>query len=420
MSQVRAPQVRAPQVRAPQVRAPQVRAPRVPVLWVLAVAAVALGACEREPAVEAPERLALTPVAFDEIPGWGEDRLSEALPALARSCARLAGQPEARAVGPGGLAGRVGDWRPVCAALSGVAAGDDAGARAALTDLFVAFKASDNDRETGVLTGYYEAELKGALFPGGAYRAPVYGKPADLVSVDLGRFRADLKGRRIVGRVEDGRLVPYHTRPQIDDGALGAGGLELMWADDPVDVFFLHVQGSGKVRLPDGSERRIGFAASNGRDFYAIGRALIEDGKIPRGQASMQGIRAWLRAHPQQAEEIMRRNARYIFFRWIEGEGPIGAQGVALTPGRSLAVDPAFLPLGVPLFLDTTWPATTKPLRRLVVAQDVGGAIKGPLRGDFYWGSGEAALQEAGRMKQKVRLYLLLPKAVAERRKTTS
>ncbi|MCZ6447669.1 MAG: MltA domain-containing protein, partial [Alphaproteobacteria bacterium] len=173
-------------------------------------------------------------------------------------------------------------------------------------------------------------------------------------------------------------------------------------------------------RLPDGSERRIGFAASNGRDFYAIGRALIEDGQVPRDQASMQGIRAWLRAHPQQAEEIMRRNARYIFFRWIEGEGPIGAQGVPLTPGRSLAVDPAFLPLGVPLFLDTTWPATTKPLRRLVVAQDVGGAIKGPLRGDFYWGSGEAALAQAGRMKQKVRLYLLLPKAVAERRKTTS
>ena len=392
------------------------------VLWVLALAAAALGACEKEPepAVEAPEGLVLTPVAFDDIPGWGEDRLSEALPALARSCARLAGQPEARAVGPEGLAGRVGDWRPVCAALSGVTAGDDAAARAALTDLFVAFKASDNDRETGLLTGYYEAELKGALFPGGAYRAPVYAKPADLVSVDLGHFRADLKGRRIVGRVEGGRLVPYHTRRQIEDGALGAGGLELMWADDPVDVFFLHVQGSGKVRLPDGTERRIGFAASNGRDFYAIGRALIEDGKVPRDRASMQGIRAWLRAHPQQADEIMRRNARFIFFRWIEGEGPIGAQGVALTPGRSLAVDPAFLPLGVPLFLDTTWPATTKPLRRLVVAQDVGGAIKGPLRADFYWGSGEAALEQAGRMKQKVQLYLLLPKAVAERRKTTS
>ncbi len=394
--------------------------PRVRVLWVLALVAAALGACEREPAVEVPERLALTPVAFDDIPGWGEDRLSEALPALARSCARLAGQPAARAVGPDGLAGRVGDWRPVCAALSGVAAGDDGAARAALTSLFVPFKASNNDRETGLLTGYYEAELKGALFPGGAYRAPVYGKPADLVSVDLGRFRADLKGRRIVGRVENGRLVPYHTRRQIDDGALGAGGLELMWADDPVDVFFLHVQGSGRVRLPDGSERRIGFAASNGRDFYAIGRALIEDGEVPRDQASMQGIRAWLRAHPQQGEEIMRRNARFIFFRWIEGEGPIGAQGVALTPGRSLAVDPAFLPLGVPLFLDTTWPASDKPLRRLVVAQDVGGAIKGPLRGDFYWGSGEAALEQAGRMKQEVRLYLLLPKAVAERRKTTS
>jgi membrane-bound lytic murein transglycosylase A len=385
----------------------------------LVLSALLLGACERKPPVEVPERLVLLPAAFDEIPGWDKDRLSEALPALARSCVRLDGQPETRAVGPDSLGGRVGDWRPVCAALSTVPAGDDDAARAALEDLFTPFKGAGNKGETGLLTGYYEAELKGALFPGGAYRAPIYGKPPDLVTVDLGRFRADLKGRRIVGRVESGRLVPYHTRRQIDGGVLG-DGLELLWADDPVDVFFLHVQGSGRVRLPDGSERRIGFAASNGRDFTAIGRTLLDQGKVPRDQASMQGIRAWLRAHPQEAEDIMRANARYIFFRWIDGAGPIGAQGVALTPGRSLAVDPAFLPLGVLLFVDTTWPASDKPLRRLVVAQDIGGAIKGPLRADFFWGSGEPALAQAGRMKQGVRLYLLLPKAVAERRKTTS
>ncbi len=362
----------------------------------------------------------LSPVAFDEIPGWSEDSVFDVLPAFARSCGRLAGQPAERKVGPDGLAGRVGDWRPVCAALSAVPTGDDGAARAVLEDLFVAFKAADNEGETGILTGYYEAELKGALSPGAAYQTPVYGRPPNLVTVNLGRFRADLKGRRIVGRVADGRLVPYHTRREIDGGALGEVGLELMWSDDPVDVFFLHVQGSGRVRLPDGSVRRIGFAASNGRDFTAIGRALIKEGKVPPDRASMQGIRDWLRAHPQEADDIMRRNARYIFFRWIEGEGPIGAQGVALTPGRSLAVDPAFLPLGAPLFVDTTWPGSDKPLRRLVVAQDIGGAIKGPLRGDFYWGSGAPALAQAGGMKQKVRLYLLLPKAVAERRKTTS
>ncbi len=383
-----------------------------------------LAACEQKPPVEAPPRLLLTPVSFTELPGWAEDRQGEALPAFLRSCGRLERQPDDRPVGPGALGGTVADWRPACAALSGVAADDHGAARAAIEAQFAPFKASDashdRDRDTGLLTGYYEAELEGALFPGGAYRVPIYAKPPDLVTVHLGRFRADLDGVRIVGRVEDGRLVPYHSREAIDGGALGMGAAELLWSDDPVDVFFLHIQGSGRVRLPDGSFRRIGFAASNGRDFTAIGRALLEEGKVPRSQASMQGIRAWLRANPGEAAEIMQRNARYIFFRWIEGEGPIGAQGVPLTPGRSLAVDPKFLPFGAPLYLDTTWPGGDKPLRRLVVAQDMGSAIKGPLRGDFYWGSGEAALEYAGRMKQKARFYLLLPKPVAERRKTTS
>ncbi len=387
----------------------------------LALAAVFLASCGKEPPPgEAPERLVLAPVSFTDLPGWTEDRTAEALPALDLSCGRLNGQPDERPVGPDGLAGSVADWRPACAALARVPAGDHTAARAALEAWFTPFKASNNERETGTFTGYYEAELRGALFPGDGYRAPIYARPADLVTVELGLFRADLNGKRLVGRVQGGRLVPYHTRAQIEGGALGDDSRELLWSDDPVDVFFLQVQGSGRVRLPDGTERRVGFAASNGHEFTGIGRALLKEGKVPPGQASMQGIRAWLRAHPGEAGEIMQRNARYIFFRWIDGDGPIGAQGVALTAGRSLAVDPAFLPLGVPIFLDTTWPASDRPLRRLMVAQDTGGAIKGPLRGDFFWGFGEAALEYAGRMKQDGRLYLFLPKSVAERRETTS
>ncbi len=393
----------------------------------LALAAILglLGACEKTPPpVEGPPRLMLTPVTYAELPGWTEDGQAEALPAILRSCGRLARQPDERMVGPAGLGGRVADWRPACAALAQVADGDHDAARSAIEAHFVPFKARDashqNDQDVGLLTGYYEAELNGASFPGGPYQVPIYATPRDLVTVSLGRFRADLEGQRIVGRVENGRLLPYHTRREIDDGALGLGDAELLWSDDPVDVFFLHIQGSGRVRMPDGSLRRIGFAASNGLDFTAIGRALLAEGKVPRSQASMQGIRAWLRANPDEAEEMMQRNARYIFFRWIEGEGPIGAQGVPLTAGRSLAVDPKFLPFGAPLYLDTTWPGGDKPLRRLVVAQDMGSAIKGPLRGDFFWGSGEAALEYAGRMKQKARFYLLLPNPVAERRKTTS
>ena len=384
-----------------------------------------LGACEKKPPpVEGPSQLLLAPVSYAELPGWAEDGQAEALPAFLRSCGRLARQPDQRAVGPQGLGGRVADWRPACAALALVPDGDHGAARTAIEAHFTPFRASDagheHDQDVGLLTGYYEAELNGAAFPGGPYQVPIYATPRDLVTVNLGRFRADLEGLRIVGRVEDGRLLPYHTRQEIDDGALGMGESELLWSDDPVDVFFLHIQGSGRVRMPDGSLRRIGFAASNGLDFTAIGRALLAEGKVPRNQASMQGIRAWLRANPAEAAEMMQRNARYIFFRWIEGEGPIGAQGVPLTAGRSLAVDPNFLPFGAPLYLDTTWPGSDKPLRRLVVAQDMGNAIKGPLRGDFFWGSGEAALEYAGRMKQKARFYLLLPNPVAERRKTTS
>lgn len=388
---------------------------------VLAASALLLAACEKKPPVELPDQLLLIPTTFQAVPGWSEDNLSEVVPALTRSCARLLGQPDARPVGPGGggLAGTVADWRPACAAVGALPAGDDAAARATLETWFTPFKATNNSRESGLFTGYYEAELRGALAPDETYRAPIYAKPASLISARLSNFRADLSGQ-IFGRVESDSLVPYFTRDEIDDGAIGGQSLELLWADDPVDVFFLHVQGSGQVTLPDGTVRRVGFAASNGHTFYPIGRALLDEGKVSRDNASMQAMRAWLRAHPQEADEIMRRNARYIFFRWIDGDGPIGSQGVALTPGRSLAVDPAFLSLGLPIFLDTTWPGSSRPLRRLMIAQDTGSAIKGPLRGDFFWGAGEDALAEAGRMKQKGVLYILLPKPVAERRKITS
>jgi membrane-bound lytic murein transglycosylase A len=381
-----------------------------------------LAGCAKKPPVEMPDRLLLVATTFEQIPGWRDDALGEAVPALDRSCARLRGQADDRPVGPGGggLAGTVADWRAACAAIGALPAGDGAAARAALETWFAPFKAMNNERADGLLTGYYEAELRGALAPDAAYRVPLYGKPADLVTANLGAFRADLSGQQIFGRVAEGRLVPYYARAEIDAGALANRNLELLWSDDPVDVFFLHVQGSGLVQLPDGTVRRVGFAASNGLDFYAIGHALLDEGKVSHDNASMQAMRDWLRANPAEGADIMRRNSRYIFFRWIDGDGPIGSQGVALTAGRSLAIDPAFLPLGVPVFLDTTWPGSDRPLRRLVIAQDTGNAIKGPIRGDLFWGAGEPALAQAGRMKQRGVLYILLPKPVAARRRVTS
>jgi len=375
-----------------------------------------------KPEAAAPEKpaLLLERVAFADLPGWTADAVSAALPALERSCARLAGQPDDRPLGPDALAGTVADWRAPCSALAAAAPGDDDALRALLEQHFQPFAVSNAGHRDGLFTGYYEAELKAAATPTAPGATPLYRVPDDLVTVDLALFRADLKGEKLVGRVEKGRLVPYLTRKEIEGGALADRGLELVWAADPVDAFFLQVQGSGRVILPDGRVQRVGFAGSNGHPFYAIGRALIEEGIVSREESSMQKIRDWLRANPEKAREVMQRNARYIFFRSIDGEGPIGAQGVALTPGRSLAVDSALLPLGVPLWLDTTWPATDKPLQRLMVAQDVGSAIKGAVRGDFFWGSGEPALAQAGRMKQTGRYYLLLPKPVAERRQTAS
>ena len=397
---------------------------------------LAVAACEprvpEEPPKAEPEppQFLLETSSYDQLPGWREDKVSEALPALLRSCDRLLRGPDERAVGRGAVGGTVADWRQPCAEISGFSetavgpASKDEALRDLVEKLFVPFKVYYGDKDSGLFTGYYEAELRGALFPGGDYTAPLYKRPDDLVTVDLRHFDEDLTGKRVAGRVENGRLVPYHARDEIDAGVIDGANLELLWADDPIDVFFLHIQGSGKVLLPDGSTMRVGFAGSNGLPFVAIGRLLIDEGYVSRDKASMQSIREWLRNNPEKATELMQRNPRYIFFRKIEGEGPIGAQGVALTPRRSLAVDPSFLPLGAPIYLDTTWPGSSasnpRPLRRLMVAQDTGSAIKGAIRGDFFWGAGDPALAEAGRMKQRGSYYLLLPKAVAARRATGS
>jgi membrane-bound lytic murein transglycosylase A len=401
--------------------------------------ALLLTACAPEEAPQpseppAPETVSEAPTAvfskvtFADLPGWTEDRTSEALPALRRSCGRFMAQPNDRPIGPDGLAGTVADWRDLCEALQAVPAGDDAAARQFFEAAFTPYAVSDgsgtDEDPDGLFTGYYEIELRGARQPSAEYSAPLYRRPADMVTVDLQKFRADLPGEVLVGRVVDGRLQPYLTREAIDEGALDGDGLELLWLDDPVDAFFLHIQGSGRVQLENGERIRVGYAASNGHPFFGIARTLIDNGSVSREDASMQAVRDWLRANPDEARELMYKNRRYIFFREIEGEGPIGAMGLPLTAMRSLAVDPAFLPLGAPLWLDTTWPAggpeAGQPMRRLMVAQDTGSAIKGPVRGDFFWGTGEAALDRAGGMKQTGRYYLLLPRAVAERRDRVS
>ena len=363
------------------------------------------------PAPPTPPALTLSPVAFAHLPGWRDDAHGQALAAFRRSCARLASRPAGEPLNGAGIGGTGADWRLPCAAARGIGEDAHAVARHFFETWFTPYLALGNGGPEGLFTGYYEAELRGSRTRRGPYQVPIYGRPGDLVSVDLGRFRRDWEGRHIAGRVVVGRLVPMESRAAIENGALAARGLEILWVDDPIDAFFLHVQGSGRVVMEDGGIVRLGFAGRNGHPYRAIGRALVERGIIPKDLISMQSIRTWLKAHPRQGARLMASNPSFVFFRAVKGDGPTGAQGVALTPGRSLAVDRRFVPLGVPVWLDTTDPVDpSRPLRRLVVAQDTGGAIRGPVRGDLFWGFGAAAAERAGLMKQIGRYYLLLPK----------
>lgn len=358
-------------------------------------------------------RLTLRPASFSDLSGWSVDRTADALPALLKSCDRLVKQPGDRALGPDGMMGRVSDWIGPCATIAKLPAGDHVALRRAVENLFQPWAATDNGAAEGLFTGYYESSLRGSFKRQGKYQTPLYKRPADLVMVELGEFRPNLKGERIAGRVVDGQLKPYADRKAIEAGALNGKGLELLYVDDPVDAFFLQIQGSGRVTLPDGSQVRIGYDGQNGQPYFAIGRELVARGALAKEDVSMQSIRAWLEANPAQAAAVMNTNPSFVFFRRLEGEGPLGAQGVALTPGRSLAVDRTFIAYGVPLWLDAQDPLDAKArIRRLMVAQDTGGAIRGPVRGDVFWGHGVEAEQRAGLMKSPGRYWLLLPKGV--------
>jgi len=378
----------------------------------VAVLIAFLTACTPEaPKEPVPPKLTIKPARFEDLEGWRTDTQAEALDAFAKSCGKLVVQPKDRAVG--GVAGTVADWIAPCTALSQVPRGDDAAARTFFETWFLPYLAADNDKPEGLFTGYYEAELRGSSRPGGRYAVPLYRKPDDLVMVDLGEFRDAMKGERIAGRVIDGRLRPYEDRARIEGGALKGRDLEMVWVDDPVDAFFLHIQGSGRIVMENGSVMRVGYAGQNGHPYVAVGRELIARGALTKENVSMQSIREWLHANPGEAAGLMNKNPSFVFFRPLDGEGPPGAQGVALTPGRSLAVDRSFVPYGMPVWLDAQDPIDgSVRLRRLMVAQDTGGAIRGPVRGDVFWGHGADAELRAGKMKSPGRYYLLMPRTV--------
>ncbi len=391
--------------------------------WVVRIArrfaglvALSAAAAACAPPADKEDRLALTPAAFEDLKGWEDDSIAEVVPALLRTCARLATLPPGMNLGGQENAASVADLRKPCQAAAALQQGDDDVARAYFENWFKPFLVTNNEEDEGLFTGYFEAGLEGRLEPDDTYNVPLYMLPDDHVTIELGEFDAALAGRKLVGRIEDGRLRPYPARGKIDAGTLSGRGLELVWVKDAVDAFLLHVQGSGRVTLQDGNVLRLGFAGHNGHDYRSIGRELVKRGELTLDQTSWQGIRNWIRTNPDRAASLLAVNRRYIFFREIKGDGPIGAAGVVLTAGRSLAVDTRFLPLGLPLWLDTYEPGSdARPLRRLMMAQDTGNAIRSPVRGDFFWGFGDAALESAGRMRSRGSYYLLLPRTVADR-----
>lgn len=351
---------------------------------------------------------------WSALTGWSDDELLPAWGAFLQSCTVLRKQPL---------------WQDACAQASSMQNVDGATLRKFFESRFVPHQVLNADGGgDGLITGYYEPLLKGSRKPSRRYPHPLYATPDDLLVVDLSAVYPELKNMRLRGRLQERKVVPYFSRAEIDNGS-GSGknsgvsplkGLELLWVDDAVELFFLQIQGSGRVKLENGEIVRIGYAEQNGHPYKSIGRLLVERGELPLEKASMQGIKAWGKQNPDKLGELLQQNPSYVFFREMPADptgklGPLGALGVPLTAGRSLAIDPRAIPQGAPVFLATTWPDSDQPLNRLMLAQDTGGAIKGGVRADFFWGFGPEAGNQAGKMKQSGRMWVLMPNGYSNR-----
>ncbi len=356
----------------------------------------------------------LEPVDWNSLPGWADDQLDEAWPALLASCKTLSARSDTRP-----------EWRSVCIAANTIVNPDRSTARKFFESRFVPNRLRTTDgNDSGLITGYYEPLLRGSRVPKRPYLTPLYGVPDDLLTIDLSTVYPELKGLRLRGKLvetaQGKKVVPYASRAELDTNP-ALRGKEIVWVDDAIEAFFLQVQGSGRVQLMDhnkpGETIRLAYADQNGYPYKSIGRYLIDRGEMTLDQASMQGIQAWAKANPQRLAELLNANPSYVFFKEAKildpGVGPNGALGVPLTPGRSIAVDTKVIPLGAPVFLATTMPNSSAPLRRLMMAQDTGGAIvaqKGSVvRADYFWGFGAAAGEQAGRMKQQGQMWVLQP-----------
>ncbi len=352
---------------------------------------------------------------FSQLNGWNDDDHAMALKSFQISCERLLKYPDDRSQNDFGVAA---DWKPICRASLEI---DPVAAKKFFEEHFTPL--SFRDQEPGLFTGYYAPLYKGSRTRTDEYTAPLYMVPSDLQAINLGEFDQSLNGRSIVGEIKDNKFVPYKDRKTIELGALQNQQLELVWLKNPEEAFFLQIQGSGFIELENGEIAHFGYAQRNGRPYRAIGQFLIQSGDINREDMSLQSILDWMENNPEKSDELMWKNPSYVFFQERDEDRPVGSLGVGLTPGRSLAVDRSYIPLGAPLWLETAIETSTQTgekkltphLNRLVVAQDTGGAIKGQVRGDVYWGIGDQAELKAGPMKDIGTYYILVPNSVVRK-----
>lgn len=377
----------------------------------IALACTLMAACATSPPPPpSPAAARFVPATFADLPGYALDRVAEVWPALLVGCRKLVATASTAAV-----------WRTACDAAQLVDGANETAVRAYLERHFSPYAVTTTDGlESGLVTGYYEPQLDGSRAPTPQFDVALYAPPEDLLTVDLVAMYPELAGKRVRARIDGKRVVPYWSRGEIEAGKAPLAGKELAYVADPLDAFFLQIQGSGRIALPGGEVLRLGYADQNGHPYVPIARVLIEQGELTLEGSSMQAIRDWSRRNPGRVAALLRENPSYVFFREIAApprgsleasiDGPLGTLDVPLLARRAVAVDARAIPLGAPLWLDTRSPTSQAPLQRLVMAQDTGGAIRGAVRADFFWGAGEEAMDQAGRMREQGRLWLLWPR----------
>ena len=365
-----------------------------------------LNGCHKETAVSDSGDVQLKKVQFNDLPGWNNENFAEVIPVFAKNCAQIM-KKNGVYINDSAIKVRVSDIQNKCKKFSALNINNSADMKKFMESEYTAYAVTDKGKADGKFTSYYEAVINASFQKSDKYKYPVYGKPNDLIEINLRDFGTDLPDKRLVGRIQNNKFIPYYNRKDIENKGISAP--VLMWGDDLVDIHFMQIQGSAIAKMDDGSEVRIGYADSNGHKFKGIGSILISKGYIRPEDSSMPKIREWLRKNPDKAADLMAENERFIFQNINKAEGPLGAFGVPLSAGRSLAVDTRYIPLGSVLWLNTTGP-DHREINKTVFAQDIGSAIKGVVRGDYFWGHGEEALKHAGRMNSVGKYFIIVPK----------